>query len=79
MADTTPNKRKCDICNKQVDRWDIASVKRIQYFPGKLYNRCSSDITSHTVLLANLCPVCMEKLENLIELNKAMYKKGERK
>lgn len=66
MADTTTNKRKCDICNKSVDRWDISSIKKIQRFPGELYYRCSSDIRSNTTCLAKLCPTCMGKMEKLI-------------
>ena len=66
MADATTTKRKCDICGRKVDRWDIASVKKIQKYPGALYNRCSSDVRTNTTNLANLCPICMGKLEKLI-------------
>ena len=66
MADTTTNKRICDICNKEVKRWDMTSVKKIQYIPGKRYEKCSSDITSRTTILANLCPICLGKLEKML-------------
>ena len=66
MADTTINKRTCDICNKSVDRWEISSIKKLQKYPGKLFDKCSSDVKTNTTNLANLCPVCMGKLEKLI-------------
>ena len=66
MADTTTNKRICDICGKKVDRWEMSSVKKIQKYPGAIYNRCSSDVRTSTTHLANLCPICMGKLERLI-------------
>lgn len=64
--DTTINKRTCDICNKPVDRWEISSIKKIQKYPGKLFNKCSSDVRTNTTNLANLCPACMDKFEKLI-------------
>lgn len=70
MADVITNKRRCDICGRKVDRWDMASVKKIEYFPGALYNKCSSDIRSRTTSLASLCPTCMEKLEKIIYKHK---------
>ena len=66
MADITTNKRICDICNKEVNRWDITSVKKIQYIPGKRFEKCSSDISSRTTNLANLCPTCFGKLEKML-------------
>ena len=66
MADTVTNNRKCDICGRKVDRWDISSVKKIQKYPGKIFDKCSSDVKTNTTNLANLCPTCMGKLEKLI-------------
>ena len=66
MSDTTTNKRKCDICKTYANRWDMSSVKKIQYYPGERYYACTSDIRSHTTALANLCPTCMGKFERLI-------------
>lgn len=66
MANTITNKRKCDICGKKVDRWDITSVKKMQKYPGKFFDRCASDVRSCTTILANLCPTCIDEIENLI-------------
>lgn len=66
MSRIPAEKRKCDICGRKVDRWDISSVKKIQKYPGKIFDKCSSDVKTNTTNLANLCPTCMEKLEKLI-------------
>ena len=70
MADVITNKRKCDICNKKVDRWDVTHVVKIEKYPGKLFDKCSSDVRTRTTTLANLCPTCVGKLENLINKHK---------
>lgn len=74
MPNVIAAKRACDICGKEVDRWDITTISKLQKFPGKMYPRCSSDIRTNTAKLANLCPTCAETIESLI--NK--HKKGDK-
>lgn len=70
----TCNIHKCDICNKLIKKWEQQILVRRWYTPGKNFDKQSSDINMHLKKITELCPECMEALENSL---KEKMKKGE--
>lgn len=46
-------------------RWEGITLMKSQRHPGDNFENCSSDIRSTSSKIADLCPECMEEVEEL--------------
>lgn len=67
MIVTIPNGklRYCDNCHREMRRWEVITLMKSQRHPGDNFENCSSDIRSTSSKIADLCPECMEEVEEL--------------
>jgi hypothetical protein len=65
----------CDNCRKPLEKWEGITLVKRKRSPGRMYPRVSSDISMTYTKIANLCPGCMEELEELYKIPESEEKK----